>query len=1100
MPITVVSRPVIRQLCGLFAYEQGEQYCREGRVTIQSGEPAGGPDTVYEAEVAGAHVRTVRAALGQGERIEASCSCPDYYPGDLFCRHIAAVLFRIRELQEAATDRLRERLPAPASAAGGTSEAEEHERLIAGMLKLFGGQPRTAPGSRQLFETREPIDAEFTLTVMPCGFRKRKLALTLRIGQRRLYAVPCIRGFLDAVERGERMRIAKPFDYDPQQVSFRPADDALIRQLIAIRRSERIMRDRNPAGYDSGSHAGGDRALPVPPYAWDQLRPLLAACPSVRLEYDGRAHERLRLSEEPAPLRFSIAESPCGDGYVLDVEGLGHATILEDYGVVIAEGCLRRMDADACAKLAQLDDLLSPASGTGTRLRISGGHIGSFMQKVVPGLMALGRVAIDASVSDRILAAPLKARLYLDRVRDRLLAGLEFQYGGIVVNPVEAEGARRGESRILLRDGDKERRILSLMADSGMTRTESGFYLDNEEAEFDFLSRIVPELEKLLDVYATSAVKARIHPGPVAPKLTVNTGERTDWLEIRFDIDGIPEREIKRVLEALEEKRRYYRLPDGALLPLETSAFRDLVRFVNGMGAHMGGIVGNALRIPLYRALSLAEEGLPETVILAEPLRTMLDRLRRPDRLDHPVPERLKPVLRDYQIFGYQWMKTLAHYGFGGILADDMGLGKTLQSIAFLLSELPGLRAGGQQALIVCPASLVYNWANELARFAPELRVAIIDGSLPERKTALQEAAARADAVITSYPLLRRDAALYAGRTFHTLLLDEAQTIKNHATQTARAVKAIRSGYRFALTGTPIENRLDELWSISGAVLPGLFPARQAFNDLPQEAVAKRIRPFLLRRLKADVLKELPDKIESVHESALLPEQKKLYLAYLAKLRQETLEHLDEDRDGYRKNRIRILAGLTRLRQLCCHPGLFVEDYKGRSAKFEQLLEIVEDCRSAGKRMLVFSQFTGMLGMIARELGFRGVPYFYLDGQTPSSERIGLCDRFNAGEGDLFLISLKAGGTGLNLTGADTVILYDLWWNPAVEQQAADRAYRIGQKRVVHVLRLVARGTVEEKMFELQQRKLSLIDDVIRPGEEALSSLSEEEVREILSL
>lgn len=254
----------------------------------------------------------------------------------------------------------------------------------------------------------------------------------------------------------------------------------------------------------------------------------------------------------------------------------------------------------------------------------------------------------------------------------------------------------------------------------------------------------------------------------------------------------------------------------------------------------------------------------------------------------------------------------------------------------------------------------------------------------------------------------------------------------------------------------------------------------------------------MLRRVKADVLKELPDKIESLQASELLPEQKKLYVAYLSKLQQETLKHLNEE--TFDKNRIKILAGLTRLRQLCCHPALFIEDYAGSSAKFEQLLEIVAECRSAGKRLLVFSQFTEMLGMIARELGCQGVPFFYLDGKTPAAERIELCNRFNEGERDLFLISLKAGGTGLNLTGADTVILYDLWWNPAVEEQAADRAHRIGQKNVVQVIRLVAQGTVEEMMYALQQKKKHLIEEVVKPGEAALSSLTEQDIREILMI
>ena len=335
-------------------------------------------------------------------------------------------------------------------------------------------------------------------------------------------------------------------------------------------------------------------------------------------------------------------------------------------------------------------------------------------------------------------------------------------------------------------------------------------------------------------------------------------------------------------------------------------------------------------------------------------------------------------------------------------------------------------------------------------------------------------------------------------KSFHTVFFDEAQAFKNPVTQTAKAVKKIQADHRFALTGTPMENSLEELWSIFHVVFPELFQGFKEYSNLSRKTIARRIRPFLLRRLKEDVLSELPEKIESMESVELLPEQKKLYAAYLAKLRHDTLKHLDKD--TLRKNRIKILAGLTRLRQICCHPALFVDGYKGSSAKFEQLMQIVEESKLSGRRVLIFSQFTKMLGLIGRELAIQGLPFFYLDGQTPSEERVEICNRFNAGERDLFLISLKAGGTGLNLTGADTVILYDIWWNPAVEEQAADRAHRIGQTNVVQVIKLVARGTIEEKMNELQEKKRHLIEEIIDSEEKASSTLTEEDIREILMI
>ncbi|BBH24121.1 helicase SNF [Paenibacillus baekrokdamisoli] len=1103
-----LTEKVIKMLCGQTSYEKGEAYYRTGKVTITYYDPE---TSTYEAVVKANGKDEVTIELHDNGDLEAECSCPTLASYDKYCSHVAAVLVNIQDNpREFAVSASRSHRSGKQSENNSSEGNRQHEagfgdssgsvakdaRLLSGILGLFNDKPLRPSRTRNLFDTREPLDVEFICKPLPYGYKKYMFAIELKIGPKRLYIVQKLREFLDRVERRETFAFTKHFTYDPELHSFHPDNDAVIRALIQIDHNERIFRESSSTFPGHASYRDSDRLLPVAPSSWADLHALLTKAPMVKLEQDGSLFEGIQFSEEALPLRYEFEQGQAKDGYQLEVHGLDQIIVMEAYGVVISKGKLLKLQAEQCSRLSMLKQMLE-ASRT-QQIQIGLEQIEPFMEKVIPGLMKLGSVHIAEDVSNRMVQTPLKAKLFLDRVRDRLLAAIEFHYGSIVINPLEGTGQTRGEDRILMRDGDHEERILELMEQSGFTNTEGGYFMNDEDAEYEFLYRIVPQLEKLAHVYATSAVKSKLQTGLMPPKVNVSVDERTDWLICKFEIDGIPDSEIRNLIKSLEEKRKFHRLPSGAFMPLETEEYQEIIRFINETGMSKSEVLEAAIRFPIAHALHFMDsQRQGNTIKLGKSLRQLIDNMRNPDHLDFPVPVSLEPVLRDYQKVGFQWFKTLAHYHFGGILADDMGLGKTVQSIAFLVSVLPEIREQKQPAIIVSPASLVYNWHNELKKFAPEIRVAIADGNQEERKHILKNSA-KVDVIITSYPLIRRDILQAAKQVFHTLILDEAQFFKNHATQTAHAVKAIEAKYRFALTGTPVENKLEELWSIFDAVFPALFPSRKVFHDLSRETVAKRVRPFLLRRLKTDVLKELPEKIESIQASELLPEQKKLYVAYLAKLQQETLKHLDQK--DFQKNRIKILAGLTRLRQLCCHPALFVEDYAGSSAKFEQLLEIIEECRSAGRRLLVFSQFTEMLGLIGRELGSQGVPFFYLDGKTRASERVELCNKFNEGERDLFLISLKAGGTGLNLTGADTVILYDLWWNPAVEQQAADRAHRIGQKKVVQVIRLMTQGTVEDKMYELQQRKINLIDEVIQPGQEALSSLSEQEIREILMI
>lgn len=1042
----------IKKLCGQTAYKKGRAFIQAGKIRLM---PDPDDDRQIKGIVTGRNEFHINVRQEEDGEILASCSCPPVGFVKTYCHHIAGVLLAIDDMQQ-------------------------RENPTMKMLDLFARKTAGTKGRRQYFDKRQTLQVEFSILPVLLDGTGYVFGLRLAAGTGKLEPAGNIGDFLEAVRTEESYSESSGFSYSPQNHRLEEETEKVLDYLAKT--------------WITGAGRAEDADLLVLAASdWERLLPLLQAVPYVKLVGAGRITEGIRIEKE-LPLSFHFDESRSG-GFRLDVEGLEEVLILKAYDMAVADGALFHLAGEDARRLAELKGLLP---GSIDQLLIPAEEMDHFMATVVPGLERLGKVHIADKVAERLVETPLRAKLFLDRVKHRLLAGVEFHYGHLVINPCEEPEDEFRHYPGIRRQREQEQDILRIMKDSAFTQTDGGFYMQDEESEYHFLYHVIPVLEELLQVYATIAVKLRVQKNYGGPKVKVEISERTDWLEFRFDLQDVPEAEIKKILKALEEKRPYYRIPNGTLMSLETAEFMELSDFLRELDINSANFGREEIRIPLIHGLHLVaslEEG--QLLDPGASFAHLLQNLNQPDELDTDIPESLDGVLRDYQEAGFRWLKLLAKYKFGGILADDMGLGKTLQSIAFIVSVLPDIRKQQQPVLVVAPSSLVYNWLNELAKFAPGVKVGIIDGNKTQRGSLIKKTEGL-DVVITSYPSLRMDQVLYRNQSFHTLFLDEAQTFKNPVTQTAKAVREIQADHRFALTGTPIENSLDELWSIFNVVFPELLPNRRLFSEMRRDSIKKRVRPFILRRIKTEVLTELPDKVETIHFSELQKDQKKLYAAYLAELKQDALKHLNKD--SFQKNRIRILAGLTRLRQLCCHPALFVEGYEGGSAKFDQLMELVEECRLSGRRVLVFSQFTQMLGIIGHQLAKEGVPYFYLDGQTPPVDRVDLCSRFNKGQGNLFLISLKAGGTGLNLTGADTVILYDLWWNPAVEQQAADRAHRMGQKKEVQVIRLVAKGTIEEKINELQMKKKNLIDEVIQSGEAPLKAMSAEDIREILTM
>lgn len=469
------------------------------------------------------------------------------------------------------------------------------------------------------------------------------------------------------------------------------------------------------------------------------------------------------------------------------------------------------------------------------------------------------------------------------------------------------------------------------------------------------------------------------------------------------------------------------------------------------------------------------------------------------------APKGLNANLRSYQLMGYKWLTLLDKYGLGGILADDMGLGKTVQMLAVVLSYIENAK-NPKPSIVVCPSSLTLNWENEINKFAPSIKTLIIHGNSEERAKQIRSILDY-QIIVTSYDSLKRDIEIYEEQNieFKYIIADEAQYIKNNNTQNAKKIKVIHSETRYALTGTPIENSLSELWSIFDFIMPGYLLSYKKFKEQYEIPITKdndidcmnrlkmMIEPFVLRRIKKEVLTELPDKTVTVLNNEMQDEQLKIYASYIARAKEEAIREIGEN--GFERSQIKILALLMRLRQICCHPSLFLNNYHGESSKMNQCMEVIKDAILAGHKILLFSGYTSMFEILERELKREKIKYSKLTGQTKVGDRIKLVDEFNENEEiKVFLISLKAGGTGLNLIGADVVIHYDPWWNLSAENQATDRTYRIGQKRNVQVYKLITKNSIEEKIYELQKKKARLAENMLSTQQTFINKLSKDDI------
>ena len=773
------------------------------------------------------------------------------------------------------------------------------------------------------------------------------------------------------------------------------------------------------------------------------------------------------------------------------------------------ETTLYQCDDEYTEALSVLMDYMVMGSDAEREVLINDRDMPLFYERVLKKLDMLKLLKVRDLDLETYRPEELKVRFYFDSADPRSVTMRpELAYGDYAFHPLDDENVPRE----ICRDVPGEFKVSQLIT-RYFKFTEDGtrnmVIRGDDEAIYHLVSGGMRQFAQVGEVFVSEAFK-RIR---VLPSVNVSVRVRAveNWLELDVDMGGIPKDELFAVIAEYEAKKKFYRMKNGDFLTLGDDGLLTMSRLAKNLGVEKEFASGEMMKLPGYRAMFLdhmLKEDRSVSFYRDQLFKAVVRGMRDVEDSEYELPSSLVPVLRSYQKVGYRWLKTLDAYGFGGILADEMGLGKTLQIIAVLLDQKSH---GGGTSLIVCPASLVYNWENELRTFAPELCVATVAGNQLEREemlTALSaEKFAGTDVVITSYDLLKRDLGYYLEQNFRFQIIDEAQYIKTATTQAAKSVKAIQAKTKFAMTGTPIENHLGELWSIFDYLMPGFLFTSQKFKrmfetpivrDGDEEALSmlrKMTGPFIMRRLKKDVLKELPDKLETVLYSAMEGEQKRLYQANAALLKEQILNSADGD---FGKERLQILAELMKLRQICCEPSLCLKGYKSGSAKLETCMELLENGTNAGHKILLFSQFTSMLDIIAKRLKKEKISYYMLTGSTTKKDRMQMVTSFQKDDVSVFLISLKAGGTGLNLTAADIVIHYDPWWNVAAQNQATDRAHRIGQENQVTVFKLITKSTIEENILKLQEMKQNLADTVVTEGTGAFAGLTKEDLLAML--
>lgn len=1098
----MITLNAIRSVCSAPAYTRGNQVYKGGRVGDWRSEED--RDRIWmTAEVEGSYGSQYAVSITYHKKKDCiedyQCECEAYYTYSGMCKHCVAVALELYYTEKKGSQEL--------SGRGGKKpekiRAQATDEILANIIY--------ASSMKEKARYLQP-DLTGRVELIPSFERLNdRWSVEFKIGssqKSQKYVVKNISRLIEAMEQNEWVEYGKKLAFYHERSVFTPVSQKLLALIEQYITSEKNVLSAY-YGHSRYSYYSYMESLTKRNMALTEewMVEFSKALLGERCEAVIAGNRKELEFVEGDPVLKVQVQSKADGGYKLVLPAA--ETFLGRQGICVREGsriyvCSREFSE----KMGTVGALFR---GKKVEYSIHPKDANAFCASVLFALKQCTKCQADEEL-EKYEPQPCQIAVYLDRQDKEITAKAICTYGETSYNLLEDITISE-----MHRDFEKEyglnQALCQLFPAADPRRRLFVLSEEDDDGVYRLVGEGIPKLQQLGDVLVSDSLK-RLQLMQ-KPKVRVGIAIKAGLLDIDLNAEQIPLEEIESILQCYRRKRKFYRLADGSFLQLEDNALSAVAELAEGLELKGKQLAKGHLALPGYRAFYL-DQILRENegdirVDRESKFKALLREMKNVEDSDFEEPEGLTAELRPYQRFGYRWMMTLAKLGFGGILADDMGLGKTIQTIAYFLGQKERLGEGERPGereylgLVVCPASLVYNWESEIQRFAPSLSAVTVTGSAEARREKIRQG--EGDILLTSYDLLKRDGEQYKDVRFGTVVIDEAQNIKNYTTQAAKSVKALEGAKRFALTGTPIENSLSELWSIFDFLMPGILSSNKRFRESYEAPIVsnqderaaarlkKMIRPYILRRVKAEVLKELPDKIEKLIYSRMGDEQKKIYDASLQKL----LDSLSrQSQEEFKTGKLQILAELTKLRQLCCDPAMVYENYQGEAAKVETCMDLIRSGVAGENQILVFSQFTTALSIIGKRLDQEGIPYYTLTGATSKEKRAKLVAEFNQDKTPVFLISLKAGGTGLNLTAASIVIHFDPWWNMAAQNQATDRAHRIGQRQVVTVYKLLMKDTLEEKIQKLQEQKAQLSDEIISEGSIRDTLATKEELLEIL--